>query len=139
MHCWQQVFEQIQKEHPPIDLTKRILLENIMEYHEKGVNRYVEKTKKQAEEQKDKLRRELNSVQNSVSFRIGRSITWLPRKVRGGAQCYRDHGAGYTVRRTLYHMGLWEDEEAPKAPENRPKLISDAERFIKGKREKKKG
>ena len=139
MHCWQQVFEQIQKEHPPIDLTKRILLENIMEYHEKGVNRYVEKTKKQAEEQKDKLRRELNSVQNSVSFRIGRSITWLPRKVRGGAQCYRDHGTGYTVRRTLYHMGLWEDEEAPKSPENRPKLISGAERFIKGKREKKKG
>ena len=50
----------------------------------------------------------------------------------------RDNGAGYSVRRTLYHMGLWEDEEAPESPENRPKLISGAERFIKGKREKKK-
>ena len=63
----------------------------------------------------------------------------IPLKLRGGIQCYRDHGAGYTFRRTLYHMGLWEDEEAPESPENRPKLISGAERFIKGKREKKKG
>ena len=60
-------------------------------------------------------------------------------KLMGGAQCYRDHGAGYTVRRALYHVGLWRDEEAPESPENRPKLISGAERFIKGKREKKKG
>ena len=37
----------------------------------------------------------------------------VPRKLRGGVQCYRDHGAGYTFRRTLYHMGLWEDEENP--------------------------
>lgn len=60
-------------------------------------------------------------------------------KLMGGIQCYRDHGAGYTVRRALYHVGLWRDEEAPESPENRPKLISGAERFIKGKREKKKG
>ena len=43
------------------------------------------------------------------------------------------------VLRLLYHVGLWKDEEAPESPENRPKLISGAERFIKGKREKKKG
>ena len=70
-------------------------------------------------------------VQISFSFRLGRAITWAPRKMRGGVQCYRDHGAGYTVRRTLYHMGLWEDEEAPKSPENRPKLILHAERSLR--------
>ena len=32
-------------------------------------------------------------------------------KVHRGIQCYRDHGAGYTVRRALYHIGLWKDEE----------------------------
>ena len=32
-------------------------------------------------------------------------------KLHRGIRCYRDHGAGYTVRRTLYHMGLWKDEE----------------------------
>ena len=78
-------------------------------------------------------------VQISFSFRVGRAITWAPRKVLGGVRCFQDNGAGYTLRRALYHVGLWEDEEAPKSPENRPKLISGAERFIKGKREKKKG
>ena len=53
----------------------------------------------------------LNSIKHSVSFRIGRFITWAPREVRGAVQCYRDNGAGYTVRRTLYHIGLWKDEE----------------------------
>ncbi len=86
-----------------------------------------------------RLQYDLDCVHNSVSFRVGRAITFIPRKLRGGVQCVKDHGAGYTVRRTLYHMGLWEDEEAPKGPENRPKLISDVEHFIKGKRGKKKG
>jgi len=54
-------------------------------------------------------------LENNVPYiRIGRAVTWLPRKVRGGVQCYRDHGVGYTLRRALYHIGLWEDEEASK-------------------------
>ena len=77
--------------------------------------------------------------QQSPATHVEQGNTRAPGKLRGSVQCYRDHGAGYTVRRTLYHMGLWEDEEAPESPENRPKLISGAERFIKGKREKKKG
>ena len=57
------------------------------------------------------LQSDLDHVHASVSFRIGRVITWLPRKVRGGVWCFRDHGAGYTARRALYHMGLWKDEK----------------------------
>ena len=34
-------------------------------------------------------------------------------KLRGLIQCYRDNGLGYTIRRCLYHLGLWEDEENP--------------------------
>jgi len=67
-----------------------------------------------SEEQKqraDSLQYDLDCVHNSISFRIGRAITWLPCKVRGGVRCFREHGASYTVRRTLYHMGLWKDEE----------------------------
>ena len=60
----------------------------------------------------------------------------IPLKLRGGIQCYRDHGAGYTFRRTLYHMGLWEDEEAPKGPENRAKLVKHAERIFHPKKGK---
>lgn len=67
------------------------------------------------------LQHELDCLHNSVSYRIGRGMTWLPRKVRGGVQCYRDHGASHTFRRTLYHMGLWEDEANPDY-NNRPLL-----------------
>jgi len=57
------------------------------------------------------LQSDLDHVHNSASYRIGRTITWLPRKVRGGVRCFQDHGAGYTARRALYHMGLWKDEK----------------------------
>lgn len=46
-----------------------------------------------------------------VAFRIGQAVTWLPRKVMGGIRCLREHDLGYTLRRVLYHLGLWEDEE----------------------------
>jgi len=74
------------------------------------------------EEQKkraDKLQYDLDCVHNSASFRIGRAITWAPRELRGGTRGLKEHGAGYTLRRMLYHMGLWKDEEASEGPENR--------------------
>ena len=71
------------------------------------LRRDLEKQKKRA----DTLQYDLDCVHDSVSFCIGRAITWAPRKMRGGVQCYHDHGAGYTLRRALYHMGLWKDEE----------------------------
>ncbi len=60
------------------------------------------------------LRDQLNCVHNSVSFRIGRAITFLPRKVRDGVRHLRSLGASYTVHRAPYHIGLWKDKEAPK-------------------------
>ncbi|MDO4265796.1 MAG: glycosyltransferase [Eubacteriales bacterium] len=46
------------------------------------------------------LENELKCIRRSVSFRIGRVITFTPRKIRGGIRCCREHGALYTVRRT---------------------------------------
>ena len=46
----------------------------------------------------------LDCVHASASFRIGRVITWLPRKIRGGVRCYKEHGMRYTVRRTFEHL-----------------------------------
>ena len=46
----------------------------------------------------------LDDIRNSVSFRIGRAITWAPRKVRGGIRCCREHGAAYTVNRFFEHI-----------------------------------
>lgn len=58
------------------------------------------------------LRRQLHDVKSGYSFRTGRIITFIPRKIRGGYRCFQDHGAAYTIRRTLWHLGLisWKDE-----------------------------
>ena len=47
------------------------------------------------------LMREIDILCNSVSYRTGLLITWIPRKVRGGIQCYKDNGFDYTWRHLL--------------------------------------
>ncbi len=42
---------------------------------------------------------EIQRIYASKSFRIGRFVTYIPRKVRGGIRCYKEHGMGYTMRR----------------------------------------
>lgn len=49
---------------------------------------------------------ELYNVKHGYSFRIGRVITWLPRKVRGGIWCLHDHGIKYTTKRFIEHLGI---------------------------------
>ncbi|MDY4031665.1 MAG: glycosyltransferase [Pyramidobacter sp.] len=46
----------------------------------------------------------IRDLQRSVSFRLGRILTWAPRKARGGVRCWRDHGLAYTLRRALRHL-----------------------------------
>lgn len=48
--------------------------------------------------------RELARVRASWSYRIGRIITWLPRKVRGGIRCYQEHDLRYTLWRVKCHL-----------------------------------
>ena len=45
-------------------------------------------------------------IRFSASYRIGRFITWIPRKVRGFFRCYREHGWRYTCKRVLVHLHL---------------------------------
>lgn len=44
---------------------------------------------------------QLECVHNSASFKIGRKITFIPRKIRGGIQCIIDHGFFYTCKHAL--------------------------------------
>ena len=52
------------------------------------------------------LKREIDNIHHSWTYRIGRIITWLPRKIRGGIRCYQEHGLSYTVNRLLIHLHL---------------------------------
>ena len=40
------------------------------------------------------------------SYKLGCAITWLPRKIRGGIRCLKEHGIVHTWRRTLQHLGF---------------------------------
>lgn len=44
------------------------------------------------------------AIRASWSYRIGRAVTWLPRKVRGGVRCLRENGFSYTLRRVKEHI-----------------------------------
>lgn len=45
--------------------------------------------------------KELRDIRNSASYKIGRIITFLPRKIWGGFQCIKEHGIIYTIRLAL--------------------------------------
>ena len=42
---------------------------------------------------------EADLIRASWSYRIGRFITFIPRKIRGGIRCYKEHGISYTLGR----------------------------------------
>lgn len=46
----------------------------------------------------NKLQESLITIKNSSSFRTGRMITFLPRKVSGGIECCKEHGILYTCK-----------------------------------------
>ncbi|OON95264.1 MAG: hypothetical protein ATN36_00955 [Epulopiscium sp. Nele67-Bin005] len=49
---------------------------------------------------------ELNAIKSGWSFRIGRIITLLPRKLKGGIYCYKEHGVRYTITRINHHVAV---------------------------------
>ncbi len=50
-----------------------------------------------------------DAIKRSFSYRLGRFITWLPRKIIGGFKCLEEHGFGYTWERVLVHLHLKRD------------------------------
>lgn len=45
------------------------------------------------------LQSQLNAVYQSRSYKLGRALTYIPRKFRGGIRCYQEHGLRYTLNR----------------------------------------
>jgi hypothetical protein len=66
-------------------------------------------TKRELSRTRDELNRreyDLDCVHASASYRIGRAVTWLPRKVRGVVRSFKEHGLPYTLNRRLLHLHL---------------------------------
>lgn len=51
------------------------------------------------EQQVRQLQQQLQDMQSSGSYRIGRLLTFIPRKLRGGVRCVRENGVAYTLAR----------------------------------------
>lgn len=54
--------------------------------------------------EKEKLDKKLRNQNKSISWRVGRFITYIPRKIRGGIRCYKQHGMRYTLDRIKYKI-----------------------------------
>lgn len=62
------------------------------------------------------LEQEIKNIHSSATYKIGRIITWLPRKIRGGIRCYKQNGARYTFERILVHLKLKKEVKKSKIP-----------------------
>ena len=57
------------------------------------------------------LQDEISAIHSSATYKIGRIITWPPRKIRGLVRCFKEHGLDYTWNRILIHLHLKPDDE----------------------------
>ena len=56
--------------------------------------------------------REIEDIRASATYKIGRFVTWLPRKMRGGIRCWRENGAVYTFKRILFKLqNIWRKKD----------------------------
>lgn len=72
----------------------------------KGIRDKTTKQLTQIKKENENLKHQIGSLRNSVSFKVGRFLTWAPRKIRGGVKCLSQHGFGYTIKRTIEHFGI---------------------------------
>ena len=99
---WREIFESVEAGHKDsVALAEKRMMDMLVEVYTNEHNRAT-----QVENRNRKLSKELQDIRRGYSFRIGRIVTWFPRKLRGGIKCFRQHGVMYTVKRTLEHMGI---------------------------------
>ena len=53
----------------------------------------------------------LQEIINSRSYKIGRMVTFVPRKLLITIKCYKDHGLAFTVDRILVNLHLKKDKK----------------------------
>lgn len=75
---------------------ERIMVQTICEHYIIGWRKVTLNGKNNVS---GKLVDEPTLIRMSASYRIGRFITFIPRKIRGGIRCYKEHGMRYTLRR----------------------------------------
>ena len=62
-------------------------------------NQQLKKDLTQARRERDWAKKKVGNICASLAYRVGRAITFIPRKLRGGYRCVKEHGIRYTFRR----------------------------------------
>ncbi|MBQ9694310.1 MAG: glycosyltransferase [Kiritimatiellae bacterium] len=104
--AWKQVIEELPTPYSPeeteVDRVDRVMLETILLH---GTwSRLPQQTQQQlaaARKQLAAAQAELKKIRATLTWRIGRMVTFVPRKMRGGLRCLRENGVGYTLRRMV--------------------------------------
>ena len=103
---WREIFESVETGRAePVSTAEKRMMDMLIEAYMNENNR-ANQLQKNPLNQNRKAEQELRNIRNGYSFRIGRIVTWFPRKLRGGIKCFRQHGAVYTAKRTLEHLGI---------------------------------
>lgn len=92
-----------------IKSTKQASEHSLFQKEADALRKQLQTQKKEADalcKQLQTREKEITTIKRGYSFRIGRILTFLPRKLRGGFRCYKEHGFMYTVKRTLWHLGV---------------------------------
>ena len=104
--AWKKVIEELPQPYTPqeteADQIDRVMLETILLHGtwarlpQQTQNQLVQTRKQLAAAQTD-----LRKLRATRAWRIGRAVTFLPRKAKGGIKCLRENGLRYTLRRAV--------------------------------------
>lgn len=143
---WRQLIEEMEIQNVQLDVdenqySRKIVLNTLIDAYIMGRSSFLrlEKELKDIlsyridESGKKKLlnaEKEITLIRMSASYKVGRFITWVPRKLRGFARCIKDNGFKYTWYRCIEHITIIGDSN-PK--QNKIKLPLFAKVKLKGK------
>lgn len=80
-------------------VNRKLLSQNIKDVNDNFIIKPLKDAIRKIDSQLKETRKEISSLRKSFSFRIGRFITWAPRKLRGLVNCLKDNGVRYTLNR----------------------------------------
>jgi len=78
------------------------VIQDILKHEQAGFE--IDKLKNEFENRVAWYEGEIAAIHSSVSYKLGRFFTWIPRKIRGLIRCYKENGIAYTIRRTAEHL-----------------------------------
>lgn len=84
---------------------ERLWLENILNNYDITKNQFTN-TEVIPLNKYNNIEKEINNLKKSNSYKIGRVITFIPRKIRGGIKCYKQHGVKYTLKRICQKLKI---------------------------------